>query len=105
MEEKLLTLNGFGYNIVKITNPITHDETYYLYDIFVPVDVMGSQAQTHKHKIKGKNITEFLSMQGSALHLRTSNLEENTVRSNINALPQVHREYSSQFLWENFLSN
>lgn len=103
MEEQLQTLNKLGYNIVAIINPIDNKIEYYLFDQFIPVDSIG-QVQTFKHKIKGRCITTFLHDRASTLHLRISQIEEGTIRSNINALPIVSREYSSHFFWINYLS-
>lgn len=102
-KEKLIALNNLGYNLVKFTNPVTKEEIFYIYDVFTPVDISGTN-HTYKHKIKGMDVTEFLHMQSSLLHINMSSIQEGTLRSNINALKRVSREYSSHFLWENYLA-
>jgi hypothetical protein len=102
MEERILALNKLGYNIAQLINPINNESKYFLFDQFIPVESIG-QVQTFKHKIKGKNITNFLNERASILYPNTSQHDEVTIRTQINALPLLSVEYSSHFLWINFL--
>lgn len=103
-EIQLSALNKLGYNCVKIINPINQDIQYFIYDTFIPVDSLGPQVSTHKHVVRGRDITQYLQNQSSALHMRTSQLESNVIASNVNALPLIKREFSEQFLWINYLA-
>lgn len=104
MEEQILTLNKMGFNILEIINPNTNVSTMFLYDTFVPVDSIGGSNRSFKHKIKGKEVTKFLRDRASVLNINISPLDENILRSNINALRTISVEYSSHFLWINYLS-
>lgn len=104
MEEKIYVLNRMGFNICMMLNPITQQKTYYIYSSFTPVEAIGSTIRTFKHVIKGKDITRFLSERATYLHLRTSDIEDNTIRTQIAALFDVEHQYSSHYLWENYLS-
>lgn len=103
MNEKIFVLNKLGYHIVEIINPLNSSSNFYLYDMFEPVTTIGT-VQTTKHRVKGRNITQFLSDRSTMLHLNTSQIEEGTIRSNVIALPIVMHEYSSHFLWINYVA-
>lgn len=104
MKEQILVLNNFGFNVCMILNPITQEKNYYAYTSFTPVEAIGSTMRTFKHVIVGKDITRFLSERSTAIHLNTSQMEENTLRSHIAALSDVQIQYSSHYLWENYLA-
>lgn len=104
MEEQINALTKLGYNLVKFINPISQSEEIYIWDTFAPVDSISSTSRTFKHKIRGRNVTEFIPQRMTSLHNNVSQLEENVIRSNINALPIINREFSSHFLWINYLA-
>ena len=101
--EKIIALNRMGYNLVKFINPVTQEEFIFIYDFFNPVDIAGAN-HTYKHKVKGKDVTEFVDTMSSLLHINMNQIDEGTLRSHINALIMVNREFSSHYLWEGYLS-
>lgn len=103
IKEKILALNKLGYNLVKFTNPVTSEETLYIYDTFNPVDMAGTN-HTFKHKVKGIDVTEFVQMHGALLHINMNQIDEGTLRSNLNAIQKVNHEYSLHYIWEGYLS-
>jgi hypothetical protein len=103
-ETQINALNKMGFNVVCIINPITQEIQYFLYDNFTPVDALGAQLATFKHRLRGKNITEFLAQRMTALHNQVSQLDENIIRSNVDVLQTITREFSSHFLWINYLN-
>lgn len=100
--EKITALNNIGFNLVKITNPVTKEEFLYIYDMFNPVDTAGSN-HTFKHKVKGIDVTEFVEVRGALLYINMNQIDEGTLRSHLNAIKKVSREFSSHYLWETYL--
>ena len=100
---KIMTLNKLGYNLVEFTNPVTQEKDLYLYDRFDPVDISGSN-HTHKHKVRGIDVTDFIRMRAGLLHENLNQIEEGTLRSHLNTITKSNHEFSEQYLWKGYLS-
>lgn len=99
--EIITQLMSIDYKIVLITNPISKEEEIFIFNIFTPSDNLS-----HKHYIKGKDITKIFDNQ-SHLFLNYNNQNSSLkieFEKTLDTLPLISREYSSSYLWTSFIS-
>jgi hypothetical protein len=95
-------LNLMNYNVVEIINPVTQESEFYVYNRFDPDQDLGSR-KVMKHVIFGQNVTSLLQERSTMFTMTNYKELEIGVRQLIDKLPQVKIEYSSHFIWKNYL--